>query len=82
MRVRTEWRLRRRFGRRSKSSKAGEKVVEFLGTHLFGPDRIDALKSGLAEVEPEADHAHMEVGRLRDETGWDQEADSEAGNQP
>ena len=50
-----------------REDKAGEKVVEFLTTHLFGPDRIDALKESLAEIGPEADHAHTEVDRLRDD---------------
>jgi hypothetical protein len=47
-----------------REDKAGEKVVEFLATHLFGPDRIEALRKSLAEVGPEADNAHAEVDRL------------------
>jgi len=50
-----------------REDKAGEKVVEFLATHVFGADRIEALRSSLAEVEPEADNAHAEVERLRSE---------------
>jgi hypothetical protein len=30
-----------------REDKAGEKVVEFLSKHLFGPDRIEALKESL-----------------------------------
>ena len=48
-----------------REDKAGEKVVEFLDTHLFGPDRIEALKQSLADIGPGADHAHDEAERLR-----------------
>jgi hypothetical protein len=50
-----------------REDKAGEKIVEFLSTHLFGLDRIEALKRSLAEIGPEADNAHAEVERLRSE---------------
>jgi hypothetical protein len=42
-----------------------EKVVEFLTTHVFGSERLEALRSSLAEIGPEADNAHAEVERLR-----------------
>jgi hypothetical protein len=32
---------------------------------VFGPGRIEALRTSLAEVGPEADNAHAEVERLR-----------------
>ena len=48
-----------------REDKAGEKVVEFLTTHVFGPDRVEALRASLAEIGPEADNAHAEVERLR-----------------
>jgi hypothetical protein len=38
-----------------REDKAGEKVVEFLSTQLFGPDRIEVLKQSLAEIGPDAD---------------------------
>ncbi len=50
-----------------REDKAGEKVVEFLATHVFGPDRIEVLKKCLAEIGPEADSAQSEAGRLRSE---------------
>jgi site-specific DNA recombinase len=50
-----------------REDKAGEKMIQFLTTHLFGPDRIEALKESLAEVGPEADNAHAEAERLRSE---------------
>jgi DNA invertase Pin-like site-specific DNA recombinase len=50
-----------------REDKAGEKVVEFLATHLFGPDRVEALRKSLTEVGPEADHAEIEAERLRSE---------------
>ena len=50
-----------------REDKAGEKVVEFLGTHVFGPDRVEVLKKSLVEVGPEADNAHAEVERSRSE---------------
>jgi len=31
---------------------AGEKVVEFLSTHAFGPERVDALRDALATTAP------------------------------
>jgi site-specific DNA recombinase len=48
-----------------REDKAGEKVVEFLATHLFGPGRIEALRASLAESGPEADGAQAEAERLR-----------------
>lgn len=48
-----------------REDKAGEKVVEFLTTHVFGPERVEALRASLAETGPEADSAHAEVERLR-----------------
>jgi site-specific DNA recombinase len=48
-----------------REDRAGEKVVEFLSTHVFGPDRVEALKKSLAEIGPEAENAHAEVERLR-----------------
>ncbi|MDQ3986682.1 MAG: hypothetical protein M3280_09320 [Actinomycetota bacterium] len=50
-----------------REDKAGEKVVEFLATHLFSPGRIEALKQSLAEIGPEADNAHAETKRLLSE---------------
>jgi site-specific DNA recombinase len=50
-----------------REDKAGEKVVEFLATHLFGPDRIKALKRSLASIGPEPDNALDEVDRLETE---------------
>jgi site-specific DNA recombinase len=50
-----------------REDKAGEKVVEFLGTHVFGPDRIEALKESLTEIGPKADSAQTEAERLRSE---------------
>ena len=50
-----------------REDQAGEKVVEFLSTHLFGPDRIEALRASLADVGPEADHSLAEVERLASE---------------
>jgi hypothetical protein len=50
-----------------REDRAGEKVVEFLSTHLFGPNRIEALQKALAEIGPEADSAHAEAERLRSE---------------
>src|SRR5918994_5760215 len=48
-----------------REDKAGEKVVEFLTTHVFGPERVDALRASLAAIGPEADSALAEVERLR-----------------
>jgi hypothetical protein len=48
-----------------REDKAGEKIVEFLTTHVFGPERIEALRASLAEIGPESDNAHTEVERLR-----------------
>jgi site-specific DNA recombinase len=50
-----------------REDKAGEKVVEFLARHLFGPDRVEALRKSLAEIGPEAVCAHAEAERLRSE---------------
>ncbi len=48
-----------------REDKAGAKVVEFLTTHVFEPDRVEALRASLAEIGPEADNVHAEVERLR-----------------
>jgi hypothetical protein len=48
-----------------REDKAGEKVVEFLTTHVFGPERVESMRASLAEIGPEADNAHAEVERLR-----------------
>lgn len=40
-------------------------MVEFLTTHVFGPERVEALRASLAEIGPEANNAHAEVERLR-----------------
>ena len=48
-----------------REDKSGEKVVEFLTTHVFGPERVEALRARLAEIGPEADNVHAEVERLR-----------------
>ena len=50
-----------------REDKAGEKVVEFLSTHVFGPERVDALRRSLATTAPEVDKAQAEVERLRGE---------------
>ena len=50
-----------------REDKAGEKVVEFLATQLFGPGRVEALREALAEIGPEADSAQTEAARLRSE---------------
>jgi site-specific DNA recombinase len=50
-----------------REDKAGEKVVEFLTTHVFGPERVAALRASLAEIGPEDDNAHAEIERLRSE---------------
>ena len=47
-----------------REDRAGEKVVEFLSTHVFGPERVDALRRALATTAPEADKAQAEVERL------------------
>jgi hypothetical protein len=39
--------------------------VEFLTTHVFGPERVERLRACLAEIGPDADNAHAEVERLR-----------------
>jgi hypothetical protein len=39
--------------------------VQFLTTHVFGPERVEALRASLAETGPEADNACAEVERLR-----------------
>jgi site-specific DNA recombinase len=48
-----------------REDKAGEKVVEFLTTRVFGPDRVEALRASLAEIGSEADNVHAELERLR-----------------
>jgi hypothetical protein len=48
-----------------REDKAGEKVVEFLTTRVFGPERVEALRASLAEIGPEADNVHAELDRLR-----------------
>jgi site-specific DNA recombinase len=50
-----------------REDKAGEKVVEFLSSHVFGPDRIAALKKSLSEPSLESELGHAEVERLRSE---------------
>ncbi|MQB02324.1 MAG: hypothetical protein GEU78_19205, partial [Actinobacteria bacterium] len=50
-----------------REDRAGEKVVEFLSTHVFGPERVDVLREALATTAPEADKAQAEVERLRGE---------------
>jgi hypothetical protein len=50
-----------------REDKAGEKVVEFLATHLFGPDRIETLSKSLAEVGPETDSTRADLERLQSE---------------
>jgi site-specific DNA recombinase len=46
---------------------AGEKIVEFLQNHVFGPERLPLLRAALASYDPEGDEAQNEVGRLRRE---------------
>lgn len=50
-----------------RTTRRAKKVVGFLSTHVFGPERVAALKASLAEIGPEADNAHAEVERLRAE---------------
>jgi site-specific DNA recombinase len=50
-----------------REDQAGEKIVEFLSGHVFGPDRIEALKKALAETEPQNGNGHREFERLRSE---------------
>ena len=50
-----------------REDKAGEKVVEFLTTHLFGPERVEALRKSLADIGPEAEGGQAEVERLQSE---------------
>ena len=63
-----------------REDKAGEKVVEFLTTQVFGPDRLTALSASLAEIGPEADNAQTEVERLRSEVDGIKKRILEAGD--
>jgi hypothetical protein len=63
-----------------REDKAGEKVVEFLTTQVFGPDRLTALRASLAEIGPEADNAQTEVERLRSEVDGIKKRILEAGD--
>jgi Recombinase zinc beta ribbon domain len=44
-----------------REDKAGEKVVEFLTTRVFGPERIEALRASLAEIGPEATISRVDM---------------------
>lgn len=50
-----------------REDKAGDKVIEFLNTHVFGPDRIELLRAALADTGPETDSARAETERLQSE---------------
>lgn len=47
--------------------RAAQKVVEFLQTHLFGPERLQLLRRALESSDPAQDDAQEEAARLKKE---------------
>lgn len=45
---------------------AVERVVEFLRTHVFGPERAELLRRELEATDPEADAGRDEIEQIRD----------------
>ena len=50
-----------------REDRAVGRVIEFLGTHLFGPGRREGLARALEETDPERDAHHDEAEQLKSE---------------